>query len=63
MAKHKVGTLACNHDYLFDRGCGAQVCYDCGDHKDLARCYCGWAASGGNGSQELEDLGEQIEND
>jgi hypothetical protein len=51
------------HDYLFSRGCGADVCYDCGDHKGLARCFCGWAASGGNGYQELVDMGEQIEDD
>lgn len=50
-----------DHDYQFARGCGVQVCYDCGDHSGLTRCYCGWAASGGNGYQELEDMGEQIE--
>ena len=55
--------MECNHDYLFARGCGAYVCYDCEDHKDLARCYCGWSADGGNGAQELADMGEQIEND
>ena len=51
------------HDYLFSRGCGVDVCYDCGDHKGLARCFCSWAASGGNGYQELVDMGEQIEDD
>ena len=30
-------------------------------YQTLARCYCGWAASGGNGYQELLDEGENIE--
>jgi hypothetical protein len=51
------------HDYQFSRGCGAYVCYDCDDHKGLARCYCGWAANGGNGYQELLEMGEVIEPD
>ncbi len=49
------------HDYEFFGPCGAEVCFDCDDHKGLARCYCGWAASGGDGYRELEDLGEEIE--
>jgi hypothetical protein len=50
-------------DYEWNWVCGAQVCYDCGDHKGLARCYCGWAGSGGNGRQELLDIGEQLDDD
>jgi len=50
-----------SHVYIFSRYCGAHVCDDCGDHKGLARCYCGWAASGGNGRQELIELCETIE--
>lgn len=52
-----------DHDYTFDNHCGAYVCYGCDDHKGLARCYCGWAASGGDGCQELVDMGENIEED
>lgn len=40
--------------------CAAWVCGDCEHHQGLARCYCGWAASGGDGIQELVDRGEVI---
>jgi len=43
------------------RGCGVYVCYDCGHHEGLSRCYCGWALDGGNGYQQLVELGEQVE--
>lgn len=46
-----------------DRYCGAYICNDCGYHKGLARCYCGWAASGGDGRSELREYGENIEED
>lgn len=49
------------HDYEFDRYCGAKVCADCGEHKGLDRCYCGWSRYGGNGRQELIEMGETIE--
>lgn len=45
----------------FSKSCGAYVCNDCEHHIGLARCYCGWSASGGNGRQELEEMGETIE--
>lgn len=51
----------CTH--TFSRYCGAYVCDDCGDHRGLARCYCGWSASGGNGRAELIEMGETIEED
>ena len=51
------------HDYIFSRGCGVGICYECGDHKGLARCYCGWSAGGGDGYQELIEMGETIEDD
>ena len=41
--------------------CGVLVCCECGHHDGLARCYCGWSASGGDGRRELEELGEVIE--
>jgi hypothetical protein len=59
------------HEYEWLRGCGAEVCWvvaedgsdECRDHKGLARCYCGWSASGGNGRQELLDMGENLDDD
>jgi len=51
----------CKHDYQFNSGCGAYVCYDCDDHKGLVRCYCGWATSGGNGLTQLIEMGETID--
>jgi hypothetical protein len=51
----------CDGEYEFNRYCGCQVCDDCGDHKGLARCYCGWSQSGGDGRRELEEMGETIE--
>ena len=42
------------------RACGAYVCDTCGAHVGLARCFCGWSASGGDGRQELIDMGETI---
>ena len=29
----------------------------------MARCYCGWAADGGNGRQQLVEMGENVEDD
>lgn len=49
----------CHQSAWFDRGCGAWVCNN-RHHVGLARCFCGWAASGGNGRQELVDMGETI---
>lgn len=47
--------------YVFTSYCGADVCDTCGSHKGLARCYCGWASDGGNGREQLEEMGETIE--
>ena len=49
------------HVYDFDRACGAHVCRQCDDHKGLARCFCGWSASGRDGYRELIEMGETIE--
>jgi hypothetical protein len=51
----------CGGAMEFSTYCGARVCDDCGHHKGLARCYCGWSASGGNGRAELEAMGETID--
>ena len=53
----------CGGEYLFDRGCGCEVCESCDNHKGMCRCYCGWSLSGGDGYAELEEMGEQIEAD
>ncbi len=50
----------CGETTTLNRYCGAYVCA-CGNHIGLARCYCGWSASGGNGYRELEEMGETIE--
>lgn len=49
------------HEYYMSQYCGANVCDKCGDHKGLARCYCGWSRDGGDGRRELTELGETIE--
>lgn len=51
--------MACQHEYDYDRHCGADICVQCGHHKGLVRCFCGWP--NGRGRQELEELGETIE--
>ncbi len=53
----------CSGGAYFSTHCGAYVCGNCGAHVGLARCYCGWAAGGGNGRQELIEMGETIEGD
>lgn len=50
-------------NYQRNNSCGAKVCDECGDHKGLERCYCGWAADGGNGRSQLEEMGEVIDPD
>jgi hypothetical protein len=60
-------------DWVVSSSCGAWIC-SCDAHftyngKDkepgrmLARCYCGWAANGGNGKQQLAAMGENVEDD
>lgn len=51
----------CGSDAHYNRYCGAYVCEDCDNHVGLARCYCGWSQSGGNGYDELIEMGEVIE--
>jgi hypothetical protein len=56
--------IVCAHaDTFRSRSCGVNVCHDCGHHERLVRCFCGWAASGGNGRAELVELGETIDPD
>ena len=64
----------CKHDdptaFEWNDYCGTKTCLRCGtDHLSgsgdsvtrLARCYCGFSASGGDGRRELIDMGERIE--
>ena len=53
-------TPTCDGEAYFRDYCGAYVCNECEGHVGLARCYCGWAASGGDGRSELVDMGETI---
>ncbi len=46
----------------YSRSCAGFVC-DRGHHIGMARCWCGWAASGGDGRRELIDLGETIDDE
>ena len=64
-------------DWVRSDSCGAWICNTrglCGAHftyqgKDkepgpmLARCYCGWAADGGDGVAQLRAAGENVEDD
>jgi hypothetical protein len=54
---------ACGRESYFENYCGAWVCAHCGKHVGLARCYCGWAANGGDGRAQLVELGENIDED
>src|SRR5688572_33014178 len=47
----------------FSRYCGAYICNACGAHLGLVRCYCGWAADGGDGRRQLIDHGETIDDE
>ena len=51
----------CGGEYHVRSFCGVQVCVLCGSHRGLARCYCGWSESGGDGRQELLEMGEVID--
>jgi len=48
--------MPCSHDFVMNRMCGVEVCYDCGEHKGLARCFCGWNLSAGERLQD--DVGD-----
>jgi hypothetical protein len=62
MAKKAKKCEKCGSDSVeFSRYCGADVCNDCNHHQGMARCYCGWAVSGGDGRRELVEMGETIE--
>lgn len=53
----------CDGKAYQSRSCGVFICDRCGSHEGLARCFCGWSASGGNGYNELLEMGERIEDD
>jgi len=47
---------ACKHEYEYSNYCGADVCVNCGEHKNLARCFCGWNLA--PGERLDDDIGE-----
>lgn len=51
----------CRGVMTLSRTCGVYVCDECDYHDGLARCFCGWSQSGGDGRRELEEMGETIE--
>jgi len=63
----------CSHQWDIQPYCGCHVCHLCNQHahvtkggdvtQTLARCYCGWASSGGDGRKELLEMGETIDPD
>lgn len=53
----------CHAGAYMDRKCGVFVCSSCEQHEGLARCFCGWSASGGDGYRELAEMGENLEED
>lgn len=55
--------VECRAAAYFSRECGRFVCSRCHAHEGIVRCFCGWAASGGDGYRELIELGEHIEDD
>ena len=56
-------TCRCGGAFVWAPYCGVYVCEECDRHRGLARCYCGWSSYGGDGRQQLEQMGEQIEED
>lgn len=51
----------CGKEVTYSKYCAADVCDNCSNHNGLARCYCGWSITGGNGRKELEEMGETID--
>ena len=53
----------CGDGMYWSEHCGALVCNGCDYHNGLARCYCGWSESGGDGRAELVEMGENLDED
>ena len=60
------------HDWYWVYSCGASVCMECSSHahidqetneiiQTLARCFCGWAADGEDGREQLLKRGENLQ--
>ena len=59
---HKKPCEKCNTGiYYPSTECGCNICDECGDHRGCVRCFCGWAADGGDGRRQLINMGETIE--
>lgn len=61
MPDPKQHICSCGEEMERSTYCGAWVCPECGNHEGLVRCYCGWAADGGDGRRQLEEMGETID--
>jgi len=58
----KTKKCKCGGTMTLSRTCGVLVCDTCDEHDGLERCFCGWSrTSPGNGRQELEQMGEVID--
>ncbi len=58
----KAKKCPCGGEFHFNNYCGAHVCTGCGQHKGLARCFCGWSQTApGEGRRELQEMGETID--
>lgn len=52
----------CGGQMDLSKTCGAYVCHECGDHEGLERCFCGFSRTDpGRGREELEEMGETID--
>jgi len=51
----------CDHDYKWNKKCGAEVCSKCNEHRGLAKCFCGWNLQ--DGERLEDDIGESTWND
>jgi len=63
MAENEMKCPECGGKMERSRECGVPVCTGCGHHLGLARCYCGWAADGGDGRDQLIEMGECLDDD
>lgn len=59
----EVRRCGCGGEATLSRYCGAFICHHCGEHDGLARCFCGWSASGRDGRRELIEYGENLDDD
>ena len=49
-------TCECGGQYFWSKYCGAYVCQQCGNHKGLVRCFCGWKCQIGIHEEPFDDV-------